>query len=305
MAVLIGGASINEYGKLEGGKPGDQTGTEVYEQPWYLHPKGWVVLRAKSPIVRAKMAQDMRYACANDFIGYSYWDHCYTLYNEVKKYDFDCSKVDIPCETNCAKLVRVCALYAGVKVRDFSTENEVNMFMETGLFSLLKEDKYCKSSDWLLEGDILITSTKGHTCIVLSNGSKTGAGVPYRTANCAFCNMRSGGSINNTVLETLKCDERVTLFDWSESGWGFVRNGDKEGYISPLYLAELFRAKASGDVWLREAPGTSGMKLVVIPKGTIVHITGETKLVGQTPWYYTIYDGIEGWASGKYIKPIK
>ena len=35
MAVLIGHASINEKGKVTGGKKGDQTGKEVCIRTWY------------------------------------------------------------------------------------------------------------------------------------------------------------------------------------------------------------------------------------------------------------------------------
>ena len=70
MSVLIGSARMNEFGVYEGGQDGDQTGVEVSTQDWYLHELGWYVIRAKSPEMRKKIAQDMRWACANDNIGY-------------------------------------------------------------------------------------------------------------------------------------------------------------------------------------------------------------------------------------------
>ena len=305
MAVLIGGASISEYGTREG-NPGDQTGKEVLVQDWYLHKKGWIVIRAKNPTMRLKIAQDMRWACANEFIGYSYWDHCYTLYDEVKKYGFDCSKVKIPTETNCAKLVRICALYAGSKVKDFYTGDEVERFRETGEFEILMEDRYCKSSQWLLEGDILVTREKGHTVVVLSDGEKAKNIVPYRTANCAWVNMRQEGNVNSKVIEVLKGNTRVSLIGWADSGWGhIIAPSLKSGFVSPMYLEELLKAKATGDVWLRDAAGASkGKMLIVIPKGSTVHLTGDTEMVGKTIWYGCIYNGNEGWASGNYIKPV-
>ena len=45
--VYIGSARIDERGKASGGQAGDQTGKEVSTQNWYLHSKGWVVLRPK------------------------------------------------------------------------------------------------------------------------------------------------------------------------------------------------------------------------------------------------------------------
>ena len=42
---------------------------------------------------------------------------------------------------------------------------------KTGVFEILKDDKRCKESTYLKRGDILATHTKGHTVVVLDNGS--------------------------------------------------------------------------------------------------------------------------------------
>lgn len=165
----IGGASINEYGTGEGGEKGDQNGKECYVQPWYLHNKGWTIIRAKDVNMRRKIALDMLYICQNDNIGYSYWEHCYGLYNEAKPYGFDCSKVEKPCETNCAKSVWVCALFAGSKVKDFSTADEVEKFRETGEFDIITDERICSTDEFLEIGDILVTNTKGHTVVVVGD----------------------------------------------------------------------------------------------------------------------------------------
>lgn len=306
MAVLIGSARINELGQKEGGKAGDQNKKEVCTEPWYLHGNGWYILRAKNAIVRAKIAQDMRYACANDYIGYSFWDHCYTLYNEVEKYKWDCSKVSIPCETNCAKLVLICLKYAGVKVADFYTGDEVDKIMATGQFDLLKDSRYCDRSDYLLEGDILVTRKQGHTAVVLSNGECADAGVPYKVWNCKAANMRKGWTINTEKIATLDAGTRVDLIGWADNGWGYVDYRGKRGYISQLYLEELLRAECrGGSTWLRDKAGKDiGKQMISISAGAIVHITGNTQMVGQTKWYECVYKGETGWASGKYIKPV-
>ena len=305
MAVLIGSARINELGQKEGGQKGDQNKKEVCTEPWYLHDKGWYVIRAKSPTVRKKIAQDMRYACDNDMIGYSYWSTCYTLYNEVAKYNWDCSKVKIPCDTNCAKLVLVCAKYAGTKINDFYTGNEVEMFKATGQFDILTDDKYCRSSDYLLEGDILVTREQGHTVVVLSDGENTKVGTPFMTANCRSVNMRDGWTTDDKVIDTLGSHVRVDLFGWSPTGWGYVEYNGKMGYISNLYLQELDKAVCKGgSTYLRDKAGRNiGKVILSIPAGSTVHITGKTTMVGSTKWYEVIFKGYTGWASSLYIKP--
>ena len=118
MAVIIGSARIDENGKAHGGRAGDQTGREVSTQNWYKHSKGWVVLRAKDPKKAAKIAQAMRAACDNQNIGYDQYQN-QTLWNAVKDKGYDPAKAAVKCETDCARLVRVCCAYAGIMAKDF------------------------------------------------------------------------------------------------------------------------------------------------------------------------------------------
>lgn len=182
--VVIGSARIDENRNATGGAAGDQKqkstpdySGEVSLQAWYLHTKGWVVIRAKDPAARERIAQDMEYICDNPNVGYNQADNM-SLYAASKPYNFDVSKVKKKCNTDCAKAIRVCVLYAGIDCGDFYTENEVDTLRKTGQFEILKADKYCKKSDYLLRGDILCTKTKGHTVVVLSNGAKAGGSEP-------------------------------------------------------------------------------------------------------------------------------
>jgi len=169
--VRVGSARIDENGRAHSGKAGDQTGKEVAIENWYLHNKGWFVIRAKDAIKRDRIAKNMEYACNNPNIGYDQYQN-QTLWNVVKQVGFDCSKVTTKCETDCARLVRVCVWYAGVQAQDFYTATELQTLKDTGQFEILTSDKYCKSSDYLMRGDILVTRSKGHTVVVLDNGAK-------------------------------------------------------------------------------------------------------------------------------------
>lgn len=171
MSVIIGSAKINEKGGINGGVAGDQTKKEVATQAWYLHTKGWVVIRAKDSTVRKKIAKNMQAICDNDNIGYCQ-DHRSTLTAAAKPYGYDASKVTKKVETDCSEAVRNCVLYAGISVGSFSTATEASVLKNTGKFDILTDDKYCRSSDYLLRGDILVTKTKGHTVVVLSDGAK-------------------------------------------------------------------------------------------------------------------------------------
>lgn len=166
--VIIGSARIDENGNAHGGKPGDQNGKEVSIQEYYTHSKGWRVIRAKSDAVREGIAQDMEWACANDNIGYDQYQRD-TLYYAVKPLNFDISKLDKAVETDCSALVRVCVNYAGISVGDFYTASELSTLIATGAF----EEVDVALPGGLKRGDILVTKTKGHTVVALTNGDGT------------------------------------------------------------------------------------------------------------------------------------
>ena len=173
MAVKIGHASIAENGKATNGAAGDQTGKEVCIRNWYLNQKGWVVLRCKDAAKRDKIAEAMEKACKNAAIGYDQ-NQRDTLFNNVKNSGFDPSKTTKNVETDCSALVRVCIAYAYGKdvAGNIRTISEPATLVNTGLFTKHTEDKYCKSSDYLLRGDILCTPVSGHTVVVLDDGAK-------------------------------------------------------------------------------------------------------------------------------------
>ena len=174
--VYIGSARGDENGRIRGGQAGDQTGREVCTEPWYNSRLGWRVFRAKDPQVAKMLADDMQYACDNDYIGYDQGQN-QTLYHVVKFLDWNCSKVDTYCETDCSQLVRVCVLYAGVPIGMFSTADEPSYLLGTGAFEELTGPQYTSSPALLKRGDILCTKTKGHTVIVMNDGDGIGQKV--------------------------------------------------------------------------------------------------------------------------------
>ena len=274
MAVIIGSARIDENGKISGGKAGNQTGEEIVREEWYLHRKGWILIRAKDAKKREKIAQDMEYICDNPNIGYDQSQN-YTLYDAAKKYKFNASKVKEPCECDCARAVRGCVLYAGIECADFYTAIEPDVLNATGAFDILKDDKYVKSSDYLLRGDILVTRTKGHTVVVLSDGDKAKpapnksveiskpayanytdvsfAGL-YRPTTSLYMRTNAGAEYvpikvndQNVVIKTSEVVTNYGYYSVSKDGkrWllvALVRDGKTiTGFASASYLVKIRR----------------------------------------------------------------
>ena len=173
--VYIGEAIADENGKAKGGDPGNQNGRELRITKWYLNKKGWNVLRPKTFTDACLIATNMRAACSNHNIGYDQGDRN-SLYSVASKVGFDCAKVETPCETDCSGLVRVCCAYAGIKTRNFTTDSEPRILMATDKFDLFEDDECTKNPDYLRKGDILVTKIKGHTAVVLNDGSKAYSG---------------------------------------------------------------------------------------------------------------------------------
>ena len=166
--VRIGSARCDERGKLTGGKAGDQTGKEVSEQNFYVHSKGWYILRPRSEEHATKIAERMKAACNNPNLGYDQNNRL-----GVIKHGIDTTT---PTECDCSALVRACVKEAtGKDPGNFTTANEKGMILATGLFDDIGSYKIGSK---LYPGDILVTKSKGHT-VICTEGPKRPAPVSY------------------------------------------------------------------------------------------------------------------------------
>lgn len=270
MAVRVGSARIDEKGGITGGKAGDQNGKEVAIQPWYLHSKKWAVIRAKDPAVREKIAHNMENICNNDNIGYCQ-GHRTSLTEHAKKYAYDASKVKESCETDCSEGARNCVLYAGITVGTFNTSTEAKVLKATGKFDVIEDEKVCGSSDYLLRGDILVTRTKGHTVVVLDNGSKVSGGTSEKTQD-------------------------------TEAGVKLEAAKSKDSGIAGTY-------KNLSKHYLKAGAGEKKRSVVSVPSGATVRCYGYYTLFQRERWYYVTVSirGVlhTGFYNCKYLEKIK
>jgi hypothetical protein len=163
--VIIGSARIDERGKLSGGASGDGKQKsipdyvgEVSMQNFYLHKKGWYILRFKDAAFAEECARAMERACNNPNIGYDQGQR-----GGILKYG---TRTNVKTECDCSVLVRQCVKEAaGVDPGNFTTSTEVAVLRNTGLF--LPTIKY-RNGVSLYNGDILVTCVKGHTVVVVS-----------------------------------------------------------------------------------------------------------------------------------------
>lgn len=166
--AVIGSARVDEAGKYSGGKRGDQKQTaapdyrgEVSRQAFYVHKKGWVILRPIDPVHAHAIAQAMAMACDNPHIGYRQDDRYSVLSAGT------CTAQLVNCD--CSSLVRQCIKEGtGRDPGDFTTANEATRLTAMGLFTRIDYEP----GMLLRAGDILVTRTKGHTAIVIEGDDK-------------------------------------------------------------------------------------------------------------------------------------
>lgn len=329
MAVKVGSARIDENGNAYGGKAGDQTGSEVGTQNWYLHKKGWRVFRCKDPAKADKMARAMEAACKNSKIGYDQYQRN-TLYTQAEKVGFDVSKVTTACETDCSALVRVCCAYAGIMglPSDFRTGNMPANLLATKMFVEMMGSKYQIQSVYLRRGDILVTKTSGHTVIVLTDGPKaekdvppasaapaTTAGTPVTLGSRILKKGMAGSDVREMQAELMAQDYKLPKYgadgDFGGETLAAVKafQADKgltvDGEFGPKSLAALQAGKpAAGKVVVvtgsavnvRSAPNTGARILGVAHRGDRLEYQGET----SGDWLLVVYRGENAWISGKF-----
>lgn len=267
MSVVIGHASINENGTVNYGALGDNNTKEICFRDFYWHNKGWVCLRAKSSEVSDKIAHAMEMIVKNDCFGYGQ-NRRNTGITQSQVHNYNPSKVTVMCELDCSSAVRLCCLFAGIKVNNFTTANQKSKLLSTGYF---KEVQFTDEEE-LQRGDILVTATKGHTVVVITNGNLTG---------------KPSIEIPSVVIENKKATKPASHRDSDLSG----------------------TYRTTVDLHMRNGAGIEYESMVVIPKGTRVKNYGYYSLSdSKIIWLYikVVVNNITytGFSSSKYLEKI-
>ena len=177
MSVMIAHASIDERGSTKGGKAADQTGKEVCIRSWYNKP--WnCVIRFTDASMREKIAKCMEMAANNNHIGYDQ-NQRNTLLTKARKYNYDVSKVEDDCETDCSALVSVACMYAGIPESmltlngNCATTRTLRPILKaSGEVEIFTTPLYISKPDKLIRGDILLKEG-AHVAVVTKGNQST------------------------------------------------------------------------------------------------------------------------------------
>lgn len=261
-------------------------------------------------------AEAAKFFCNSKHVGYSQKNRL-TLKNAVKALGYaNYKNLKNDKETDCSALQCLCCNIVGIsEVKDWnSTEMLKQMPKLTQYFICYTDNKYINSSDYLMEGDILIKD--GHVACVLNDGSLVNVDPEDQDGNgkkdvlatpkskdtkiagqyqaTEDVNLRYGPSSKEyDVIEVVKKGITVTCEGFYTDDWYRVTTqGGVKGYIKKTYLKYIGKIAtlvdplsknaslagkyvATEDVNLRYGPDSSVYEVIrVIKKGEIVNNYG-------------------------------
>ena len=296
-------ATKNEIGTISGGLLGDQNSLEVMIQDFFEYE--WTrVFRPKNPTTADKLAKFAEQIADNDHVGYGQGSERYTMYLEAKKLNWDFTAIDKDCATDCSQMMATICIACGMNVSPYMyTGNEEGCLDSTEEFINIT---YGKGMD-LRRGDILLTTVKGHTGIVVEGSFPnhipqwTGEayGLAYipvyakpdeQSPRCSWPTLAAGNLFD-------VCDEI--------NDWYFIRiAGEHFGYILKEYVLRktpFTRGITTSAVYVRTNPGTKFKRIGTVEGLEYVDICDVKKASNGGLWYYIRFLNGWGFCSSKYI----
>lgn len=199
MAIRIGHASIDERGKISGGKIGDQTGKEICTRTWYSKP--WnVYLECTDTAMAEEAAKYMELICANNNYGYDQSQRT-TGYTSIIKNGYNV--LNGKGEFDCSSLVSACYIFAGLNIPICTTRTLKNALIRTGKFVFHTSKNYLNSDTYAKRGAIYLKEGS-HVVMALTNGSDS---IPSNRKEIQiFLNTYYGSAIKTVIGKLLVVD---------------------------------------------------------------------------------------------------
>lgn len=312
--VMFSHAASNENGQTAGGKAGDQTKREVRIEEFFDYDWQYI-LRPIDPKVAEGMAKGAEQAAANDNVGYDQPDR-YSFYEQAKLKNFDISKIDKPCNTDCSQMVTTLTLGQGVPrlSKYVWTANMVEAFQYTKAFDII----LYQNQKQLRRGDALLTVTKHHVVMVIRgyddeapaySTTPKGVGEAYGMATipvysdttatkkiAGYPNLGAGNLFD-------VCDESGDFYYIRIAGkyYGWIKKQfvlKKTPYAKGEVITDLhMRANAGTTIDGKAVPS-----LMIVKTHSVIDICDVKKAQNGTDWYHIYYKGLYGFCSARYVK---
>ena len=297
-------ATKNEVGGIVNGALGDNTGLEVMVQDFFDY--GWTkVFRPKDPAIADKMAYYAELIAENDHIGYDQGQGRYTMYLAAKSLNWNFKAISTDCATDCSQMVATICIACGMSVSPYMyTGNEEGCLDDTGQFHKLMYDYGMD----LKRGDILLTTTKGHTAIIVEGS------FPNHIPQWV------GEAYGQDYIPVYKdCSDKSERADWPTLGAGnlfdvcdetvnywFIRiAGEYFGWIRKEYCLRktpYTTGITTSAVNVRTQPGAQYKRIGTIEGNQLVYICDTKPAPNGADWYYVRFKDGFGFCSARYVK---
>jgi len=303
MAKLVH-ATKNEIGTVTGGMLGDQTGLEVMVQDFFEY--GWTrVFRPKNPTVADKLARYAEIIAENDHIGYGQGSERYTMYLQAKALNWNFTAISTDCATDCSQLMATLCIACGMDVSPYMyTGNEEGCLDGTNQFNKLMYDYGMD----LKRGDILLTTTKGHTAIVVEgsfpNHIPCWVGEAYGQEFIPVYKDFSESS-ERADWPTLAAGNLFDVCD-ETTHWFFIRiAGEYFGWVRREFVLRktpFGTGITTSAVNVRTQPGAQYKQIGIVEGKQLVYIADTKPAPNGADWHYIRFKDGFGFISARYVK---
>lgn len=168
MSISIIHASIDENGKITGGKPGDQTSREVCVRTWYSKPWDYYLecTDRKLADIAASIFEEV---AESNKCGYDQWDRL-SFYRELTACKGNISKMK-QCETDCSAAIAAIYKFLGVNISESCTTRNIRKaLLSTGKFRAYSDTAHTMSDRYAMRGGLYLKEGS-HIVMVKDNGS--------------------------------------------------------------------------------------------------------------------------------------
>lgn len=215
MAIKIGHASIDENGKIIGGKVGDQTGKEICIRDWYSKP--WnVYLECLDSALAEKAATYMEQICADDNYGYDQnerWTGFHSIMDNKKKIkggkgEFDCATIIITAYILAGLKLSVSDMMINPEKHTIYTGSIKKILLDTGKFKAYTDNKYLTSDKYAKRGGIYLKEGR-HVAMALEDG-EANKKVDNKTSNSSTSSTANTGGKNSYLYYTVVAGDNLS-----------------------------------------------------------------------------------------------
>lgn len=180
MPISIIHASINENGKITGGKPGDQTGKEVCVRKWYSKPWDYYI-ECTDESLADTAAGIFEEVAESNICGYDQGDRL-GLYNELISCKGDVSKMK-KCSADCSSAVAAIYKFLGIPISaSCTTRNIRKALLSTGKFRAFSDAMHTADDRYAQRGGLYLKEGS-HIVMAKDNGEGYPKGADEKKAS--------------------------------------------------------------------------------------------------------------------------